>query len=444
MAVISVIMPLYNAEKYLRESLDSIQSQTFRDLEIICINDASDDNTVNILREYQKNDSRIRLIHNKKRSGAAVSRNIGLKAAGGKYVSFLDGDDIFDECMLEAAYQAAEKNRADVVNFEYKHVRTEDIHQKAYKLHGEEYIETYCRHTFRISDLKPCDILLFPSSPCNKIIRREFIVSNKLEFQSLPSANDVYFIIMAYILADRMIVLNESRILLYAREHQVQTRISSNRNPMCVYEALEKLQQELIQRGIFEQFFQYFYCIVYWNILTAIEKTKDENTAKNFYMFLQKKGIRKLCKSSACYQQTDLDIQKRLQNFYEYTFESGWLEKEDIFDYYIEKNASRIRNLFQSFEERGWKTAVWGAGRNGSLFIKFCDETGLPVSAVIDTDEKKRGQIICGHAVCCPKDMINSIQAVILTPQFIKQEVQEIFENRQIQIIDINEFIGLV
>lgn len=443
MAEISVIMPLYNAEKYLRESLESIRNQIFYDYELICINDASDDNSANIVMEYQKNDTRIRLLHNPKRFGAAVSRNIGIKAATGNYISFLDADDIFDEYMLEAAYQAAEKTNADIVNFEYKHVGTDHIYQKAFKFHGQEYVEKYCRHTFQILDLKPCDILLFASSPCNKIIKKEFIDLNRLEFQSLPSANDVYFIFMAYMLADKILVLNESRILLYAREHQEQTRISYNRDPMCVYKALDKLQEDLIQRGIFEQFFQYFYCFFYWKMLTAIESTKDENTARNFYIFLQAEGIRKLCGRGGYYERTDLDIQGRLQRFYQYHFETGWFKGDDIFVFFIEKNIGQIKSLFQYLGERGWKTAIWGAGRNGCIFIEFCNNYGFPISAVIDADESKKGQRICGYTVC-GLEAADYIQAVILTPQFIKQEVRKKLGNRQIQIIDINEWIGLV
>ena len=93
---LSVIMPLYNADVYLRESLDSVRHQTFADFELICINDASTDTTEDILNEYKNNDSRIKVLVNKERSGAAYCRNIGITAAKGEYLSFLDGDDIFD------------------------------------------------------------------------------------------------------------------------------------------------------------------------------------------------------------------------------------------------------------------------------------------------------------------------------------------------------------
>ena len=94
---ISIIMPLYNAAKYLEESINSIRKQTFEDFELICMNDASTDDTLEILRHFRKNDARIKIFSNEERKGAAFSRNRGMKEAGGTYLSFLDGDDIFEE-----------------------------------------------------------------------------------------------------------------------------------------------------------------------------------------------------------------------------------------------------------------------------------------------------------------------------------------------------------
>ena len=142
--VISVIMPLFNADKYLSESLDSVLNQTFKQFELICIDDFSDDATVKIVRDYQEKDSRISIILNKQHSGAAFSRNTGIKMAKGQFICFLDGDDIFDSNMLELAYLNAKMHKAEIVNFEYKHVLSDDIYKKAYMEHGDEYIQKYC------------------------------------------------------------------------------------------------------------------------------------------------------------------------------------------------------------------------------------------------------------------------------------------------------------
>nr|MCR4662874.1 glycosyltransferase [Endomicrobiaceae bacterium] len=103
MPKVSVIVPVYNVEQYLRQCLDSIINQTFKDFECICVNDGSTDNSLTILQEYSKKDNRIKII-NQKNSGSSVSRNNGIKQALGQYVSFVDADDWITDNYLEILY----------------------------------------------------------------------------------------------------------------------------------------------------------------------------------------------------------------------------------------------------------------------------------------------------------------------------------------------------
>ena len=116
MPLVSVIIPVYNVEKYLNQCLDSVIAQTLTDIEIICVNDSSTDGSLGILEEYEKKDKRIRVV-TQPNSGAGAARNRGLSMASGKYLSFLDSDDFFEPDMLELAYQKAEEDSADFVVF---------------------------------------------------------------------------------------------------------------------------------------------------------------------------------------------------------------------------------------------------------------------------------------------------------------------------------------
>jgi len=107
---ISVIMPVYNEERFLDESIQSILNQTFKDFEFIIVNDASTDNSLNIIKEYQKKDTRIKIINNKKNKNFPEVRNIGLKAAKGKYIANMYGDDISHPKRLEKEFYYLEKN----------------------------------------------------------------------------------------------------------------------------------------------------------------------------------------------------------------------------------------------------------------------------------------------------------------------------------------------
>lgn len=115
---ISVIIPIYNVEKYLKQCLDSIINQSLKEIEIICINDGSTDSSLKIIQEYMKKDSRIILI-NKKNEGLSAARNDGIKKSIGKYILHVDSDDWIEEESLSELYSYAEKNNLDIVSFNY-------------------------------------------------------------------------------------------------------------------------------------------------------------------------------------------------------------------------------------------------------------------------------------------------------------------------------------
>ncbi len=113
--LVSVILPCYNVEKYIGRCLDCLANQSLKDIEIICVDDKSNDETKNIIKRYTKNDNRIRLIELKCNSGAAIARNAGLNIARGKYIGFVDPDDYVDMNFYEKLYKSTLNNQYDVV-----------------------------------------------------------------------------------------------------------------------------------------------------------------------------------------------------------------------------------------------------------------------------------------------------------------------------------------
>ena len=111
---VSVVMPVYNAEKYLAKSIESMLSQTLKEIELILVNDGSKDNSLKICEEYKNKDNRVTVI-NKKNEGACISRNTGIEKAKGKYIQLVDADDYIENNMLEEQYNLAEKTNAEVV-----------------------------------------------------------------------------------------------------------------------------------------------------------------------------------------------------------------------------------------------------------------------------------------------------------------------------------------
>ena len=115
MPKVSVILPIYNVEKYLRKCLDSVVNQTLKDIEIICINDCSADNCENIILEYAKKDGRIKLINHLENQGLGYARNTGLINSNCDYISFIDSDDFISIDYIEYLYNTAIKYDADIV-----------------------------------------------------------------------------------------------------------------------------------------------------------------------------------------------------------------------------------------------------------------------------------------------------------------------------------------
>lgn len=186
--IISVIVPVYNVEKYLRRCVDSILNQTMTNLEVILINDGSTDSSSKICDEYSKKDKRVRVIH-KENSRVAAARNDGLKLAKGKYISFVDSDDWIEDKMYKSMYYTAEKFKTDFVmcDFIKKGVKHEyKLSQPISNgLYDKERINKY---------IFPCLVMFedinFPPtiSNCTCLFRRDFLIKNNLFYDE-----DIYY-----------------------------------------------------------------------------------------------------------------------------------------------------------------------------------------------------------------------------------------------------------
>ena len=196
MPKVSIIMPIYNAEKYLKRALDSCIHQTIQDIEIICINDCSKDNSLNILYEYTKKDSRIKIINNEKNIGAGNSRNAGIYLAKGKYLMFLDSDDWLDLTMCEVLYNKAELLNVDLVECATKYYYPSKIGEEikfGYLKYKENQIYNY--------KIKKDYPYLPRLSPWGRLYKTEFIKSNEIKFGIGNCFEDQLFTIQVKFLA---------------------------------------------------------------------------------------------------------------------------------------------------------------------------------------------------------------------------------------------------
>lgn len=174
---ISIIIPVYNSEKYLIKCLESIINQTMQEIEIIIVNDGSTDQSLKILEKYKKNEKRIILL-NKENEGVSIARNKALDIATGKYILNIDSDDWIEKKYCEEMYNKAERERLDILisdfyfveNKNKKYCKDLDIDENKI-LNKDEYIKILFEENFK-------------GYLCNKLIRRDLYAKNKIKFDS--------------------------------------------------------------------------------------------------------------------------------------------------------------------------------------------------------------------------------------------------------------------
>ena len=189
---LSVVIPVYNAEPFLSECLDSVLNQSLREIEVVCVDDGSADGSLKILENYAENDSRV-LVFTQPNSGAGMARNKGLELAAGEYVLFLDGDDNLLDDSLEKLWNEAHRLRLDVLR-----CRALDYDNQSGTIsHGvHNDLRRVPRFLFHVPLHFPTAAWLFPkvnAAPWGGICRRDFLLKNDIRFNDLVCVNDRSF-----------------------------------------------------------------------------------------------------------------------------------------------------------------------------------------------------------------------------------------------------------
>lgn len=276
---VSVIIPVYNVEKYLRQCLDSVAAQTLKDIEVICVDDGSTDSSFEIVKEYAEKDSRFIAVK-QENGGAGAARNNGLRRAKGKYLSFLDSDDFFDENMLMEAYNCAENNKADFVVFasDQYNEDTNDFKNVSWTL---RYAEIPPYQPFARRQMTDNIFKVFVGWAWDKLYNREFVLNNNLWFQEQRTSNDMLFVFSAVAIAKRIACVEKGKILAHQRRNNKDS-LSNTREKSwdCFYNALVALRNRLKDEGIYEEvekdYINYALHFSLWNLNTLAQPTYDK------------------------------------------------------------------------------------------------------------------------------------------------------------------------
>lgn len=206
---VSVIIPVYNGETYLRKCLDDILAQTLKEIQVICVNDGSTDGTLDILKEYARKDSRVLVLDQENTGAGSSQKQRASTCRKASIFSFLDADDFFEPEMLMVAYRHAEEKKADITVFRgdryddtEEHYIPMDYSVKSSQLPGKD--------PFSYHDIPDHTFTVFVGWAWDKLYRRDFVMKDEyLRFQNLRTSNDLFFVFSSLTKAEKISVLDK-------------------------------------------------------------------------------------------------------------------------------------------------------------------------------------------------------------------------------------------
>jgi FkbM family methyltransferase len=304
--LVSVVVAVYKVEKYLSQCLDSLIHQTLKETEIIVVNDASTDNSAEIINDYRTKYPNIRVIQCEHNQGLATVRNIGIRAARGQYIAFIDGDDWADNKMCETMYRRAKEDDADVL------IANANVFYENSKSFGE-FFDKHIRKSldaklkmipFELA-IDPRVLLLEPVA-WTKLYKKSFLEKYALQFEDgMNSYEDICFHFSVLVKARRISLIDEV-VIFYRQNRPGQISGRSNRKVFEVFDVFDKLREKLYaweaSADIWDMFVRIQLKMFDWLLIDRVQATHKQEfltlVARQFEM-IPKQGLRKFTRQAS-------------------------------------------------------------------------------------------------------------------------------------------------
>lgn len=373
---VSIIIPIYNSEKYLYQCLNSLIYQTIQDIEIICVNDGSSDNSSLILNEFSKKDNRI-IILNQENKGQSSARNLGLKHAKGEYIGFLDSDDYAKIDMYEKLYNLAISNSCDIAmcSITTLNEKTQDINSFDPYLSLNIFPKRLESKTFHYSS---CKDFLFRICvvPWNKIYKSSFLKEKNIKFAQNLSFEDNLFCLEALIKSDKISILKEPLVIYRLFSDTSVTFGSNDKKKLDYFKILDLERNLLISENIYKEYKNAFEFHKKTTLLYWYKKIKDKKVKKIYF--------------------------KKLFKVYPLVvFEN--IEK------YI-KNKIKLLKFKKLIKKH--KVIIWEASAYIANFLK--DIASKNVLGILDFNPKLKNKDFCGYKIISTKELSNYNPEIII------------------------------
>lgn len=258
--LVSIIVPVYNASLYLERLNHSLVNQSYKNLEIIYVNDGSTDNSLEILYEFKNNDDRI-LIVNQENSGPAISRNTGLIYSTGKYVTFADSDDFIDYNMIEKMYQKIIEEEAEIVICNYRDIFVDGtiarVNNNAANFYGNSIYQNP-------------ELLFIKPAVWNKMIKKDLIYLNDIKFEKAHIGEDLAFTLKLLSKTNKVVGITD--VLYNYVLHQNTISRTYDLKVLDLLDSLDNIQNYFKEQQLLESFKEEIDYIIIQNILYQITK----------------------------------------------------------------------------------------------------------------------------------------------------------------------------
>lgn len=452
MIKVSIIVPIYNVEKYLRKCLDSLVNQTLQEIEILLVNDKSPDQCDLIMEEYKERfPDKVKCFYQPTNQKQGAARNVGIKKAEGEYLVFVDSDDWLDITMCEKMYECAKRENAELVFCDYIQVFENKTKQR--------YImDAVSEQAGEVTVKKLKSLFPLTAYPFARLVSRKLVIDNKLYFAENIKYEDKVFVPFLPLYSKKIGKVNEG--LYYYLQRESSTVNSKNE----VYQfdrmkASEIAYLEMKKRGFYKEYKEeidfcfvkdYYlmmlrYCIEKFdeppiNKMKELDnerKIKFSEYKNNYYI---DKFVEPIYLKIAEFNENSTDF---LVN--KYRDNPGYFKEDNYLNYYTEYR-TKIINLLSELHKQNKRVAIWGAGQKGIDFLRVCDSQNERIDYVIDGDKKKENtRLSTGHIVQTYEKVKDSVDSILVINRYhygeIYNEIRNKADNSNSPIINLDNYL---
>ncbi len=421
MAVISVLIPIYNVKKYLPQCLDSVLNQTFSDFEAICIDDGSTDGCAEILDGYARRDSRIRVIH-KQNEGYGKSMNRGLGEATGEYISIVESDDVMEPDMLENMYGDAVRYDLDVAKYDYSMLTgIDDLqHRTAYPgvSYGTVFMPSQSHHEFNI-------LMREPASIWSALYRRSFLEEHRIRFHETPGASfqDVSFQFQTLFHAKKY-RLSNTAVYRY-RVDNAGSSVRSSKKLYCIFDEFDFVKDYAEKNGN-PELYRSILSAKYFHLLGNYGRVDDLYKYTVLERIIRELELDQLTEANLGLEWDEktrtsvAEIMNSPDRFFEHT-NLDFMERI-IYPQYT-SNKDCVMDAIRYYSNQGRRLYIYGAGVRGKRLSDQLRQEQIEITGFAVTEKKDNAEAYEGLSIWGIDEIKNEGEPVFLVSMLKEKQL---------------------